>query len=77
VAEIDLLVVLVIFEHREIDDPAEFEALVVDQAQLLGDARAREAGELGGLRFLAGREEQAVVGTEAEFAVGERSSSSP
>ena len=35
-AEVDLLRLLVIFEHREVDDPAEFEAAGVDQAELVG-----------------------------------------
>ena len=76
-AEIDLLGVLVIFEHREIDDPAEFEAALVDQPELLGDAGAREAGELGRLRLLAGGEEDAVVRAEAERVGDRRHPSSP
>ena len=66
VAEVDLLGVLVVFEHREIDDPAEPERALLDQAELLADAGARRAGELGRLAFLAGGEEHAVVGAEAD-----------
>ena len=38
----------------------------LDQAELLGDAGARRAGELRRLIGLAGGEEDAVVGAEAE-----------
>src|SRR5206468_1386218 len=41
VAKIDLLLVLVIFEHREIDDPAEAESVLLEEVELLGDATAR------------------------------------
>jgi hypothetical protein len=67
VREVDLLGVLIIFEHRKVDDPAEIEAVFVDEAELFGDAGAGEAGELGGLRLLAGGEEDAVVRAEAEL----------
>ena len=40
--------------------------VLLDQAELLADAGARGAGELGRLRLLAGGEEDAVVGAEAE-----------
>ena len=43
VAEVDLLLLLVIFEHREIDDPAEAERALLDQVELLGDAGPRAA----------------------------------
>src|SRR5579859_1566464 len=66
VREVDLLVVLVILEHWEVDDPAELEALLIDQAELFAHAGAGEAGELGRLRFLASREEQPVIRPEAE-----------
>ena len=64
-AEVDLLVVLVILVHREVDDPAEAEGALLDEAELLGDAGAGEAGEPRRLLFLAGGEEDAVVGPEA------------
>ena len=69
VAEVDLLRVLVIFEHREIDDPAELEAAFLDQAQLFGHAGARGARQLGGVLFLTRREEEAVVFAQAEFGI--------
>ena len=65
VAEVDLLLLVIIFEHREVDDPAEAERALLDQVELLGDAGPGEAGELGGLVFLAGGEEDAVVGAKA------------
>ena len=65
-AEIDLLLVLVIFEHREIDDPAELELALLDEAKLLADAGAGEASQLRGIGRLAGGKEAAVVGPEAE-----------
>ncbi len=71
VAEVDLLLLVIIFEHREIDDPAEAERALLDQVELLGDAGPGEAGELGRLGFLAGGEENAVVGAKAHR-VGER-----
>ena len=49
-AEVDLLLLLVELEHREVDDPAEAEGTLLDQAELLGDAGARGSGEPG--RFL-------------------------
>ncbi len=39
------------------------------KSELLAHPGARGAGQLGGVRFLAGGEEQAVVGPEAEFGV--------
>ena len=65
------LLVLVILEHREIDDPAEAERALLDEVELLGDAGAREAGEPGRFGFLAGGEEDAVVGAKAHR-LGER-----
>ena len=69
VAEIDLLQLLVVFEHREIDDPAELEAAFLDQAELLAHAGARGAGELGRVLFLAGSEEQTVVFAQPQLGV--------
>src|SRR3546814_18754288 len=46
VAEIDLLRVLVIFIHREIDDPAEAEGVPLAPAQFLPNAGARTSGQL-------------------------------
>ena len=43
VAEVDLLGRLVVLEHREVDDPAELEGVLGDQAQLLADLGARAA----------------------------------
>jgi hypothetical protein len=44
VAEVDLLGLLVVLEHREVDDPAEAELVFGNDAQLLADlVRARPA----------------------------------
>src|SRR5690606_1184893 len=67
VGEVDLLLVLVPLEEREVDDPAEFEAVAVDQVQLLADPGARFARELVELRGFAGDEEAGVAVVEAEL----------
>ena len=43
VAEVDLLGLLVIVIHREIDDPAEAEGVFFDQVEGFGDAGARRS----------------------------------
>src|SRR5690606_23274333 len=66
-AEFDALVLLVPFVEREVDDPAQFEAVLVDEAEFLAGARAgrtRKAGELG---RIAGREEAGIARFEAEL----------
>ena len=45
VGEVDLLFVLVPFVEREVDDPAQLEAVAVDEVQILAGAGARRAGE--------------------------------
>ena len=65
VREVDLLLLVVELEHREVDDPAEAEGAFFDQVELLADAGPRSAREPRGLVFLAGGEEDAVVGAEA------------
>ena len=71
VREVDLLFFLVPFVHREIDDPAEFEAVLGDQAELLADLGARGAGELDEILRLAGDEEAGVADAEASSLVGD------
>ena len=62
VAELDLVGVFVEFVHREIDDPAELELLLVDEIELLAEARAHGAGELrGGELLVAGKEHGIAV----------------
>src|SRR5690606_12771368 len=57
VAEVDFLLHLIIFEHREIDDPAEAEDVLFADIKLIPDTDARLAGRLGGPhRFVAGKE---------------------
>src|SRR3546814_2515454 len=61
-----LLRVLVIFIHREIDDPAEAEGVLLDQAQFLPNAGACKSGELRRVLFLACGEKYAVVEAKAK-----------
>ena len=61
VGEVDLLLLLVPLVHREVDDPAELEAVLVDQPELLADLGAGGAGELDKLLRLAGDEEDRVA----------------
>ena len=61
VREVDFLLLLVPFVHREIDDPAELEAVLGDQAELLADLGARRAGELDEILRLAGDKEAGVA----------------
>ena len=66
VAEFDLVGLLVQLVHREIDDPAEVEARLLDQLQFLAELVAlgqRSAAALG----LAGDEEHRVAVPEAEL----------
>src|SRR5262249_35526816 len=65
--EVDLLLVLVPFEEREIDDPAKLETVAIDQVQLFADLGARLAGKLVEFRRLAGDEEAGVALIEAEL----------
>jgi hypothetical protein len=66
-AEIDLLLVLVPFVEREIDDPAQLEAVAIDEVQLLAGAGARRAREGVELLRVAGDEEAGVAVIEAEL----------
>jgi len=42
VREVDLFFFLVVFVHRKVDDPGEFEPILVDQVQLLPQFSARK-----------------------------------
>ena len=66
VTEIDFLCVLVIFIHRKIDDPAEFEAVLVDQIEFGADACPGGSRKFGSGGFGTGGEENAVIRTEAK-----------
>src|SRR5262249_48364658 len=59
--EVDLLLLLVPLVHREVDDPAELEAVPGDEVQLLAEPGPRRAGNLGGIGLLAGGEKQNVA----------------
>ena len=65
--EVDFLLLLVPFVHREIDDPAELEAVLGDQAEFLADLGARGAGEFDEILRLAGDEEAGVADAELEL----------
>ncbi len=65
--EFDALVVLVPFEEREVDDPAQFEPVLVDQAELFARPVARRAGEGGECARIAGDEETGVARLQAEL----------
>ena len=65
--EVDLLLVLVPLEHREIDDPGELEPVLVDELELLPHFRAREPREFGELVRIARDEERRVARLEPEL----------
>ena len=67
VREVDLLLLLVPFVHREIDDPAELEAVLLDQVELLADLGARRAREFHEVLRLAGDEEHGVADAKPEL----------
>jgi hypothetical protein len=60
---------LLVFEHRELDDPQHVVAAVVDQAKALPELQAQRAERLRGDRRLVGNEQQqiAVGGLELAF----------
>src|SRR3546814_4929113 len=64
--EVDLLVVLVIFVHRKIDDPAEFEHVLLDEPKHLADPRPGRPCKFGRLQFLACCKENAVIVTKTQ-----------
>ncbi len=64
--ELDLLLLFVPFVHRKIDDPGEFEPILVDELELLADFRAREPSEFAKLGRIARHEEGRVARLEAE-----------
>ena len=65
--EVDLLVLLVPLVDREVDDPGEFEPLLVDQVQLLAELGARQAGELPEFVGIAGDEERGIAFLQAKL----------
>src|SRR5690606_25102582 len=67
VGEVDLLLVLGPLVEGEVDDPAAFEAVAVDEVQLLAGAGARLAREPVELRRVAGDEEAGVAVVETEL----------
>ena len=67
VREVDLLFLVVPFIHREVDDPAELEAVLGDHLQVLAGLGAGGAGELGELFRHAADEEDRVAVFEPEL----------
>src|SRR5262249_22529170 len=65
VGEVYSLLLLVPFIHGEIDDPAEFEAVFGNQAELFADLAALDASKLGGARRLVGGKEHAIARTQS------------
>ena len=65
VREFDLAGLLVHFEHREIDDPAQPEHVLFQQVEILAQLGAGLTGELGGLQRLVAGEEHRVAIAEA------------
>src|SRR5262249_40206444 len=64
--EVDLLLFLVPFVHREVDDPAELEAILRDQVEILTDLGAHRTRELHEHIGIAGNKEDGVASLEAE-----------
>src|SRR6188508_3314659 len=62
--EIDLLLFLVPFIHRKIDNPTELEAALVDESQLLADLGPRRPRKFHEVLWLAGDEETGVADAE-------------
>ena len=63
--EVDLLVFLVPFVEREVDDPRERELIFLDELQLVADAVARDAGELIKVCRIARDEEDGIASLQA------------
>src|SRR5262249_61052730 len=67
VGEVYSLLLLVPFIHREIDDPAELEAVLGNQVEFCADSAARGARKLGGGRRLVGGKEHAIARTQSSL----------
>src|SRR5262249_36936262 len=65
--KVDFLFLFVPFIHREVDNPAKFETIVVDQLQLMANPVSRLAGELVELHWIAGREENGIADLERKL----------
>ncbi len=65
--EVDLLLVLVPLVEREVDDPGEREAVLVDELELSPDSVARTSRELVEVGRIAGGEEHRVADLEAHL----------
>ena len=72
VREVDLLVFLVVLVHREVDDPGEFEPILVDQVQLLAEFGSREACKFPEFVGIAGDEERRIALLQAELRADRR-----
>src|SRR5712671_2459071 len=65
--EVDLLLLLVPFIHRQVDDPAELEAALLDQPEVGADLVACGAGEFDEVLGLAGDEENRIADADAKL----------
>ena len=59
--EVDLLLFLVVFVHRKVDDPGQLKPVLVDQVQLFAKPGACEAGKFPELVGIAGDEERGIA----------------
>ena len=66
VREVDAARVLVQFEHRIVDDPAEIEAVLGDQVEVLADLGARGGSERREVSGHAGHEEHGIAVVQTE-----------
>src|SRR5579862_4942662 len=67
VREVDFLLLLVPLVHGKIDDPAQIEAVLGDQPELLPDFGARRTCELDEILRLAGDEEAGIASTQVQL----------
>src|SRR6185437_17089571 len=65
--EVDLFLLLVILIHREIDDPGEFETVLVDEVEFFGDLAAGKTCKFPELVGVAGHEESCIALGQSEL----------
>ncbi len=59
--ELDFLFLFIPLVHGKIDDPGEFEPILIDKLELLADLGAREPGEFAEFVRIAGDKERRVA----------------
>ena len=67
VGEVDLLLLLIPLVHRKIDDPAELEPVLIDQAKFVANFCPRRAGKFDKILRLAGDKEYCIAVFQAEL----------